>query len=500
MDETTRVPKRILSTLLTSIAAGVVPRSGAPYIAIGRTDEIAALLSDLDNVSEGAATMRFIIGKYGSGKSFLLQLIRGTALERGFICADADLSPERRICGAKGAGVATYKELMRNLSSKTSPDGGALNQVIARWLSALQAEIAGRGLMPDTEDFRRALTKEIFSVTRDMEGEVGGFDFAAVMNAYYRAYTDDDEEKKSACIRWLRGEYTTKTEARSALGVGSIIDDDSWYDYIKLWAVFFRRIGYRGFVVMIDECVNLYKITNRISRENNYEKILAMFNDTLQGKAEGLAMLLGGTPQFLEDTRRGLFSYEALKSRLAEGQFNGVGAGNTTAYKNMHGPVIRLRRLSDDEMFALIARIARLHGQNYNWTPRVTTEDMTAFLRLCLARAGADAMITPREIIRDFCTVLNILCQNPEATFAEVIGQGVVTLTHAPGAGEDEDTFAAEDEKAALDAASAQQAASPVVQSKPTAAASKPTENAATNPEIPYKSDDFEFDLADIEI
>ena len=500
MDETTRVPKRILSTLLTSIAAGVVPRAGAPYIAIGRTDEIAALLSDLDNVSEGAATMRFIIGKYGSGKSFLLQLIRGTALERGFICADADLSPERRICGAKGAGVATYKELMRSLSSKTSPDGGALNQVIARWLSSLQSEIAGRGLMPDSEEFRRALTKEIFSVTRDMEGEIGGFDFAAVMNAYYRAYTDDDEEKKSACIRWLRGEYTTKTEARSALGVGSIIDDDSWYDYIKLWAVFFRRIGYKGFVVMIDECVNLYKITNRISRENNYEKILAMFNDTLQGKAEGLAMLLGGTPQFLEDTRRGLFSYEALKSRLAEGQFNGVGAGNTTAYKNMLGPVIRLRRLSDDEMFALIARITRLHGQNYNWTPRVTTEDMTAFLRLCLARAGADAMITPREIIRDFCTVLNILCQNPEATFAEVIGQGVVTLAHAPGAGEDEDTFAAEDEKAALDAASAQQAASPVVQSKLTAAASKPTENAATNPEIPYKSDDFEFDLADIEI
>ena len=501
MDETIRVPKRILSTLLTSIAAGVVPRSGAPYIAIGRTDEIAALLSDLDNVSEGAATMRFIIGKYGSGKSFLLQLIRGTALDRGFICADADLSPERRICGAKGTGVATYKELMRNLSSKTAPDGGALNQVIARWLSTLQSEIAGRGIAPDTEDFRRALTKEIFSVTRDMEGEVGGFDFAAVLNAYYRAYTDDDEEKKSACMRWLRGEYTTKTEARSALGVGSIIDDDSWYDYIKLWAVFFRRIGYKGFVVMIDECVNLYKITNRISRENNYEKILSMFNDTLQGKAEGLAMLLGGTPQFLEDTRRGLFSYEALKSRLAEGQFNGVGAGNTTAYKNMLGPVIRLRRLSDDEMFALIARIARLHGQNYNWTPRITTDDMTAFLKLCLARAGADAMITPREIIRDFCTVLNILCQNPDATFAGVVGQGVVTLSHAPGAGEDEDAFAAEDEAAALASAAKVQASAPVVQQRtPAAPTAKPTENAATNPDIPYKSDDFEFDLADLEI
>ncbi len=480
MDETVRIPKRILSTLLTSIAAGVVPRTGAPYIAIGRTDEIAALLSDLDNVAEGAATMRFIIGKYGSGKSFLLQLIRGTALERGFICADADLSPERRISGTKGSGIATYKELMRNLSSKTSPDGGALPQIIARWLSALQAELAAGGLSPETEAFRTELSRRIFMVTRDMEGEIGGFDFANVLNRYYRAYTADEEETKSACIRWLRGEYTTKTEARSALGVGSIIDDDTWYDYIKLWAVFFRKIGYQGFVVMIDECVNLYKITNRISRENNYEKILSMFNDTLQGKAEGLALLFGGTPQFLEDSRRGLFSYEALRSRLAEGQFNGVGAGNMTAYKNMLGPVIRLRRLSDDEMFALIARITRLHGQNYHWEPRVTTGDMTAFLQLCLARAGADAMITPREIIRDYCTVLNILCQNADTTFTQVIGGGAVTLTH--------DAVSAEGENTQDDPPSADE-------EKGNTQAQMPLESVK-----PYHKDDFDFDLTDLDI
>lgn len=484
MEETVRVPKRILSTLITSIAAGVVPRSGAPYIAIGRTDEIAALLSDLDNVAEGAATMRFIIGKYGSGKSFLLQLIRGSALDRGFICADADLSPERRICGTKGTGIATYRELMRNLSSKTSPDGGALPQIISRWLSGLQSEIASGGITPDNPEFTKALTARIYTVARDIEGQIGGFDFASVLVSFYRAYMDGDEEKKSACLRWLRGEYTTKTEARAALGVGSLIDDDSWYDYIKLWAVFFRRIGYQGFVVMIDECVNLYKIPNRISRENNYEKILSMFNDTLQGKAEGLALLMGGTPQFLEDSRRGLFSYEALRSRLAEGQFNGVGAGNITMYRNMLGPVIRLRRLSDDELFALIARIARLHGQNYNWDVRVTTEDMAEFLKLCLARAGADAMITPREIIRDFCTVLNILCQNPDTTFAQVMGTGAVTLSH----GADTDNDIPEEEPAGM--------SSPVPSHAPPIAP-KP----AVNPgDKPYHKDDFDFDLADLDI
>ena len=422
----TKIPKRVLSGLLASISAGVVPRMGAPYIAIGRNDEIEALLGDLEAVNDGGGSMRFIIGKYGSGKSFLIQLVRGFALEKGFVTADADLSPERRICGAKGTGIATYRELIRNLASKSSPDGGAMPQIIARWLSDLQSETAGEGLDIGSDAFTKSLTEKVYRVARSLEAQIGGFDFASVITAYYKAYLAGDEEKKSACLRWLRGEYSTKTEARNAVGVplSGIIDDDNWYEYIKLLAVFFRHIGYRGFVVFIDECVNLYKITNRIAGENNYEKLLSMFNDTLQGKAEGLALIFGGTPQFLEDTRRGLFSYEALRSRLSDGQFQKAG------YKNLIGPVIRLRRLSDDELFALIARITNLHAQNYNWTPRVTDEDMAAFLKICLERAGADTLITPREIIRDYMTVLNILFQNPETTFSDVVGSGVVSLKH----------------------------------------------------------------------
>ena len=423
---TQRIPKRILSGLLSSVSAGVVPRMGAPYIAIGRNEEIEALLSDLEAVNDGGGSMRFIIGKYGSGKSFLIQLVRGFSLERGFITADADLSPERRICGAKGTGIATYRELIRNLASKSSPDGGALSQIVGKWLSDLQSEVAAEGHGLGSEAFVGELNAKIYSKTRELESEIGGFDFASVLTLYYRAYTDGDEEKKSACMRWLRGEYSSKTEARRALGisVGGIIDDDNWYEYVKLLAVFFKKIGYRGFVVFIDECVNLYKIANRISRENNYEKLLSMFNDTLQGKAEGLALIFGGTPQFLEDTRRGLFSYEALRSRLADGQFQREG------FKNLIGPVIRLRRLSDEELYALIARITALHAQNYAWTPRVTNEDMAEFLKICLERAGADTMITPREIIRDYMTVLNILLQNPDTPFCEIISSGAVKLSH----------------------------------------------------------------------
>ncbi len=427
---TQRIPRRVLAGLLNSISAGVVPRMGAPYIAIGRSEEIKAFLSDLETVSDGGGSMRFIIGKYGSGKSFLIQLVRGYALERGFITADADLSPERRICGTNGTGIATYRELVKNLASQSSPDGGALPQIITRWLSTLQTGIAGEGLEPGSDEFTKKLTSKIYSVAKEMELQIGGFDFATVLTVFSKAYISGDEEKKSAAIRWLRGEFGTKSEARAALGasVTGIICDTNWYDYIKLLAVFFRQIGYRGFVVFIDECVNLYKLTNRISRENNYEKLLSMFNDTLQGRAAGLELVFGGTPQFLEDERRGLFSYEALKSRLFDSRF-AVGG-----YKNLIGPVIRLRRLSDEELYALIKRITVLHAQYYSWEPRVSDNDLKIFLDYCLSRAGADTMITPREIIRDYTGLLHVLLQNPDAKGEALLGSA--TLSH----GDDDDS------------------------------------------------------------
>ena len=422
---TPKVPKRILTSLLASVSAGVVPRAGAPYIAIGRQDEIAALLSDLEAVNEGGGSMRFLIGRYGSGKSFLMQLIRGYALERDFLTADADLSPERRLYGTGGSGVATYRELMKNLASKSSPDGAALPRILARWITELQARVVKSGIAPEDAGFSAALNREVLEALREMEFLVGGFDFARVVTAYYHAYTNGNDEGRSACLRWLRGEYATKTEAKRDLGfaVSVIIDDDNWYDFLKLWASLARMMGYRGLVVFIDECVNLYKISHRVSRENNYEKILSMFNDTLQGRAPGLALVLGGTPQFLEDTRRGLFSYEALRSRLCDSRFALEG------FKNLIGPVIRLRRLSDDELFALISRVTKLYAQQYGQEPRITSEQMVEFLQICLGRAGADSMITPREMLRDYMTVLNILMQNSNATFEEVVGSAVTLKT-----------------------------------------------------------------------
>lgn len=413
-----KVPKRILNTLISSLTAGVVPRSGAPYIAIGRKEEINSLLDNLDAVADGGSVTRFLIGRYGSGKSFLIQLIRGYALERGFICADADLSPERRLTGGTGAGLATYKELMINIASKSSPDGGALPTVLSRHLTKLQTDLVSEGIMPDSDKFEEEIKKRVFLTLSELEGDVGGFDFAKVLGEYYMASIKDESDKKSACLRWLRGEFATKTEASSMLGfrVSTVIDDDNWYNFIKLFASLSVKLGYCGLILFIDECVNLYKIPNRISREANYEKILTIFNDTLQGKARNLGVIFGGTPQFLEDTRRGLFSYDALKSRLADSKYSDIG------YQNLSSPVIRLRRLSDNELLALVKRLTKLYSQREGTdVPLVSDREIETFMNYALSKAGSEEMVTPREIIRDFLTLLNILKDNPGVTFDSLV-------------------------------------------------------------------------------
>ena len=309
---------------------------------------------------------------------------------------------------------------MKNLASRSSPDGGALQKIIAKWIYTLK-EKAAAGEGENASDLFAAVRGEL----RELEFMVGGFDFARVISEYYLAAERGDDTACAACLRWLRGEYSTKTEAKRELGfdVSAIISDSNWYDFIKLWAALSHRLGYRGLIVFIDECVNLYKIPHRVARENNYEKILSMFNDTCQGRAPYLEIVMGGTPQFLEDTRRGLYSYEALRSRLCDSRFQTAGVKNTV------GPVLRLARLGDDELLALIVRMTALHSQYYGVPARITPEEQVEFLKICLSRAGADMMITPREMLRDYMTVLNILMQNPDKSFADIAS--AVTLSHA---------------------------------------------------------------------
>ncbi|MBQ1289442.1 MAG: ATP-binding protein [Erysipelotrichaceae bacterium] len=416
MTNKTKVPKRIAQTVLNSLKGGVVPRIGLPYITVGRKNEIEALLHDVDIISEGGASFRFIVGRYGSGKSFLLQTIRNYVMDRGFIVADADLSPERRLQGTRGQGLATYRELIGNLSTKTKPEGGALTLVLDRWISTVQSETASTtGLLPGDPGLAEATDRKIYEVTSSVSELVHGFEFAKLLSAYYHAYVNGDDETKAKVVRWFRAEYNLKSEAREALGVNMIITDDDWYDYLKLFATFFRLAGYAGMMIMIDELVNIYKIPNSITRQYNYEKILTMYNDTLQGKARYLGIIMGATPQALEDKRRGIYSYEALHSRLAEGRFSRPGA------RDLLAPVIRLEPLSAEEMLVLCEKLADMHAGLYSYERTLNTEDLAGFIRIEYSRIGADQNITPREVIRDFIELLDLLYQNPGMKIEELL-------------------------------------------------------------------------------
>ena len=412
-----KIPKRIASTVINSLKGGVVPRIGLPYIAVGRETEINALLHDVDIISQGGATFRFIVGKYGSGKSFLLQTVRNYVMDKNFVVADADLSPERRLQGTKGQGLATYKELIRNISTKTRPEGGALTLILDRWISSVQSEAAAEsGLDTESPEFSSLVEKKIYSVISSLNEMVHGFDFAKLLTIYYRSYVDGNDENKAKVVKWFRGEYTNKTEAKSELGVNIIITDDDWYEYIKLFAFFLKQAGYSGFLIMIDELVNIYKVPNSITRQYNYEKILTMYNDTLQGKAQYLGIIMCGTPQCIEDTRRGVYSYEALRSRLAEGRF-----GREDGLKDMLAPVIKLSPLTYEEMLVLIEKLAEIHSELFEYERVLGEEELIAFIKIEFGRIGADTNITPREVIRDFIELLNIVYQNPKVNISELL-------------------------------------------------------------------------------
>lgn len=410
-----KAPKRIAQTVLNSLKGGVVPRIGLPYVTVGRKNEIEALLHDVEIVTEGGASFRFIVGKYGSGKSFLLQTIRNYVMDRGFIVVDGDLSPERRLHGTKGQGLATYRELIRNLSTKTRPEGGALTLVLDKWISTIQSETAASGIDTDSPAFTKEVEKRIYAVTSEISELVHGFDFARLLTLYYRSYVDGDAETKAKVVKWFRGEYMQKRDAKEELGVNIIITDDDWYDYLKIFAAFFHQAGYAGLMIMVDELVNIYKIPNAISRQYNYEKILTMYNDTLQGKAQHLGIIMCGTPQAIEDRRRGVYSYEALRSRLAEGKFSREGA------RDMLAPVIRLDPLTAEEMLVLTEKLADLHAGLYGYERNASPEDLEMFIRVEYGRIGADSNITPREVIRDFIELLDITMQNPGVTIAGIL-------------------------------------------------------------------------------
>jgi len=415
-----KIKKKDSQAIISSLSGGVVPNRGLEYILVGRTEEAKQILKELDHVKQGASVIKFFIGPFGSGKSFIQALTQQIAFKEKFVVSHADFTPERRLYGGDGKAVAVYTELMKNLAISTSPEGNALPKILDKWISEVQSQVVLKkgynGISLTNQSFIQDVEKEIIDITTKMDELVGGFDFAQILISYYKGFIEDNSHLQRCCLRWLKGEYTTKTEARSDLGVRNIIDDSNYYEYIKIITQFVRQIGYSGFVVNLDEAINLYKITHAQTREKNYETILKIYNDTLQGNGEGLYVTFGGTPEFLEDERRGLFSYSALKSRLQTNKFE------NSEFRDLSQPVIKLTPLKTDETFVLLKKVNDVFNVHHQFVSEVSDKDIEHFIKNEYARPGASEHLTTRDVVRNFIGALNILQQNPTFDRQSIFG------------------------------------------------------------------------------
>lgn len=412
---TTPIRPKDRDTVIQSLRAGVVPRAGQHLIQVARGREIEALVADIDRVADGGSSFRFVIGEYGAGKTFFLNLIRAIAMERKLVVAGADLNPDRRLHASGGQARSLYAELMRNLSTRTKPEGGALAGVVEKFIATAKSEAKAQS--STTEQIIRSKLEQLSEL-------VNGYDFADVIAAYCRGAEEGNEQLKSDAIRWLRGEFSTRTDARAALGVRTIVDDTSVYDQLKLVARFVRLAGYSGLFVCLDELVNLYKLSNAQARSSNYEQILRMLNDSLQGTAVGLGFVLGGTPEFLMDPRRGVYSYSALQSRLAQ---NAFATGELVDYT---GPVLRLSSLTLEDFYLLLGKIRHVYAAGDSARYLLPDPAIATFMEHCANRIGDSFFRTPRTTITSFINLLAVLEQNPGTDWQSLIGEVTVEADH----------------------------------------------------------------------
>ncbi|CED70941.1 putative uncharacterized protein [Aliivibrio wodanis] len=393
--------------IIQSLKAGVTPRVGIQHIQVGRVNELKALIQDIDRVSQGGAAFRLIIGEYGSGKTFFLSVVRAIALERKMVSVHADLSPDRRIHASSGQARNLYSELMRNMSTRNKPDGNALTSVVEKFITETRKTAEKEGITINS-----AIHEKLASLTEF----VGGYDFAKVVEAYWNGYENDREDLKINAIKWLRAEYSTKTEARKELGVRSIISDSSFYDALKLMSMFVRQAGYQGLLVNLDEMVNLYKLNSTQARTSNYEQLLRILNDCLQGSAESLGFLLGGTPEFLLDPRKGLYSYEALHSRLAENSF-----AKQAGVIDYSSTALHLASLTPEELYILLRNLRHVYASGDETNYLVPDESLISFLEHCSKTIGDAYFRTPRNTIKAFLDMLAVIEQNPSIQWNQLI-------------------------------------------------------------------------------
>jgi hypothetical protein len=394
--------------VLKSLRAGVVPADHIDLIQVGRGGEQATLAKDILHILKGGSSVRFVTGDYGSGKTFIGELTRQKGIKQGLVVAAAALSPDKRLQAKTGETRNLYSALVRSFSTKARPNGTALVNIVERFILTTLREAHVNSLDPRAHIAHRL---------RDFEELAGGFDFIKVVQCYWLGFENQDDELKSTALRWLRGEFINLSDARAALGVRSIIDYRNFFSGLKMLCQFVRMAGYPGLLICLDEMVALYELSHKQTRINNFNEILNIVNDCLQGQVQGMGFVFLGTPEFVYDEKKGLYSMPALKSRLALNRLA------TKGLTDVSGPVIELKPLQEVEMDELLHKLR--HVQAYGVAKDYLIDDMALwqFMLQCRAIHGQQYFLNPRLAIKTLLDLLAVIEQNPNVKVDELIAE-----------------------------------------------------------------------------
>lgn len=393
--------------IIQSLRSGVVPRLGLQHIQVGRSDELKSFISNITTIANGGTSFRLVIGEYGSGKTFFLSLVRSIALQQGLVTMNADLSPTKRLHGTDGQARLLLSELIASLSTRTKQDGNALQNILEKFIAMARTE---------AEQHQRNVISVIHEQLSELNEYPGGYAFAQVIKKYWEAYEEGNNILKDCALRWLKAEYTTKTDSLRDVGVREFIDDSSLFNTLKLYSILIQKAGYKGLLICMDEMVNLYKISNSVSRKANYEEILNILNNTLQGTLTNIGFIMSGTPEFLTDGNRGLYSYEALKSRLAENSFS-----KKLGLVDYNSTVLRLSNLTKEELYLLLKNLRNVFAGGDENKYLVPDEALLAYLNHCANKIGDSYFRTPRNTIKGFLDLLSMLEQYPDLQWSDMI-------------------------------------------------------------------------------
>lgn len=389
-------------SIINALKNGNVPPEGVGEICVGRERELEEFDKIFSKVKDGAAVTRFLNGEFGSGKSFFLKLLEERALADNFVVAKVTLS--RDVPFNKFEVV--YRSIVASLRCKT---GTSLEHIIEKWTTQLRM----MALRETTDPYQQERIV-IDNINNDLkEVRKHATTFAAAIENYYKLSARGDQETAKYAMAWLSGEKNIPYTIKRQFGVKGDIDRENAFKYLEALSSFLMALKYSGLIILIDEAEHIMTLHTKKLRDTAYDYMRFIYDECSLGRFHNTLFIFAGTPEFFEDPKMGVPSYTALNERI-EDVLN-------TEFKDLRKPIIRLDGFKKDNLMELSDRLISMHEEVYEWEAKPVRESLDGIIARHEANAELTGYISPRNFVKSFISVLDVVQQNPELRSEEEI-------------------------------------------------------------------------------